>query len=95
MPNTLHGHYDSEPSMPFHGILSNQNTHVPYSSQGKTLCATTLLIISNDRDLHLENRWTQVSVTCSSSSYQPGSSSSFVIAFEDPDGETLKHLLTD
>ena len=54
IPNILHSHYDSYLSMPFHGILSNQNTHVPYPSYGKTLPgshAPNPLIISNDKDL--------------------------------------------
>ena len=40
--------------MPFHGNLSNKNTHVPYSSYDKTLSgshAPNLLITSNDKDL--------------------------------------------
>ena len=54
IPNIPCSHYDSYPSMTFHGILSNQNMHVPYSSYGKTLPGSRAfnpLIISNDKDL--------------------------------------------
>ena len=37
IPNTIHTHYDSCPSKPFHSLLSNQNMHVPIPSYGKTL----------------------------------------------------------
>ena len=64
--STLCNLYYLQPSMPFHGVLSNRNTHVHYSFYGKTLpgsCAPDLLIISNDKDFALENRWPLVSVT--------------------------------
>ena len=51
----LRSHYDSYPSMTFHGILSNQNTNMSYSYYGKTLSgsrAPNPLITSNDKDLH-------------------------------------------